>query len=120
VIAASARLAVEEGQLAGVGVGHEDRLEQPLRVAMQLEHLLAFMPGEQALQRLRFPLLAVDRLGLLAVLVHRQHQATVQQFFVQVDGRGVDLCSDSPLVQCLKSAPFKHRLSLITLKPALY
>ena len=50
--------------------------------------LVALLRGQQAFERLRLALQPVDGLRLLAVLVHRQHQAAVQQFLVDVDGRG--------------------------------
>ena len=87
VVAPRARPAVQERQLAGVRIGNEDRFQKPLRIAMHAEDLFALLPRQQSFDGLRLALFFVDRLRLRAVLVHRQHQATIQKFFIQVDGR---------------------------------
>jgi hypothetical protein len=66
----------------------KDRLEQPLRIAMQLEDGRAPGFAPQTCERLRLALHSVDRLRLRAVLVHGQHQTTIQQFLIDIDGRG--------------------------------
>ena len=55
---------------------------------MQREDRVPLPARQQAFERLLFPLQPVDRLRLLAVLVHRQHQAAIEQLLVDVDGRG--------------------------------
>ena len=87
VIAPRARAAVEEGQLARVGIHHQHGLQEPLRVAMHAEDFFALVPGQQPFDGLRFALLSVDRLRLRAVLVHGQHQTAVEKFFVEIDRR---------------------------------
>ena len=52
---------------------------------MHPQHLRPLLPRPQPFERLRLALLFVDRLRLCAVLVHRQHQAAIQKFFVHVD-----------------------------------
>ena len=88
VVAPRPGLAVEEGQFPRVRIGYEERLEQPLRVAMDCRIVFAVLPRQQPFERLRLALLFVDGLGLRAVFVHRQHQAAIQQLFVQVYRRG--------------------------------
>ena len=78
MVAPRARLVVEEREFPHVGIGHEERLEKPLRVAVQAQDFLTLPSCQQAFDGLRFALLLVDRLRLLAALVHGQHQATVQ------------------------------------------
>lgn len=65
MIAAHARAVVGKGELPRVGVGDEQRLEQPLRVAMDFQDRLALLFGQQALERLLLALQLVDGLRLL-------------------------------------------------------
>jgi hypothetical protein len=88
VVAARARQPVREAQLARIRIDYGDRPQQPLRVAMQRGNGLAAAPGQQAFERLRLTLPAVDGAGLLAVLVHRQRETAVEQLFVDLDGGG--------------------------------
>ena len=88
MVTAHARQPVGELQLMRKGVGHEQRFQQALRVLMKLQNRTPGFAFVQAFDGLRFPLQTVNRLCLLALFVHRQHQAAVQQFFIQVDGRG--------------------------------
>ena len=88
VIAARARAIVEEGELVRVRIDHRQRPEQPLGVAMQADDVFPGLPREQAFQRAPGALQTVNRLGLLAVLVHREHQAAVEQLLVDLDRGG--------------------------------
>ncbi|CAE6943737.1 hypothetical protein R69927_07819 [Paraburkholderia domus] len=62
-----------------------NRLEQPLRVAMQFNDVLLVRLGQQPFERLFRPLPCVNLARLLPALVDRQHQTPVQQFLVDVD-----------------------------------
>ncbi len=56
---------------------------------MHLEHRPTLPVGDQPAERLALALALVDLAGLLAVLVHRQDKATVEQLLVDVHrGRG--------------------------------
>ncbi len=77
VIAPRARLAVQERQLGSVGIGHEERLDKPLRVAVDAEDFVALPFCQQPFDGLRLALLFVDGLRLRAAFVHGQHQATI-------------------------------------------
>ncbi|MHB1060121.1 MAG: hypothetical protein ACYC0F_19855 [Rhodanobacter sp.] len=59
-----------------------------MRVLVQADKTVAFGLRPQPGQGAPRPLRRMDRLRLLAALVHAQHQAAVQQFLVQVDRRG--------------------------------
>ena len=70
------------------GLATSSGLQQPLRVAVELAGpRRGLVRGEQAFERLALALQPVDRPGLLAVLVHRQHHAAVQQLLVDLDRR---------------------------------
>src|SRR5208283_730269 len=84
VIAPRADHVVGKGLLVRVLVHHADGLEQPLRVAVQPDQRGAFLPRPQTIDGLRLALLPVNGARLLAVLVDREHDATIQQFFVHV------------------------------------
>ena len=88
MVAPRARAVVEEGQPVGERVDHRERSQQPLRVAMQAQHLAFAFLGDEAVERATEPLLPMDGCGLLAAFVHAQDQAAVHQLFVDVDGRG--------------------------------
>ena len=53
-----------------------------------MENRLTLLPGQQPVQRAALALLGVDGPRLRARLVDRQHQTTVQQFFVRFGGGG--------------------------------
>ena len=84
VVAACARHGVREAPLFQALDNHIDRAQQPLRVAVQAHDLVPPRPRFQAFERLRLALLLVDGLGLFAVLIHRQHKATIHQFLVHL------------------------------------
>jgi hypothetical protein len=54
---------------------------------MDLQHVPAAAVGDEAVERLARALLVVDRAGLLAVLIDREHDAAVQELLVDVDRR---------------------------------
>ena len=87
VIAPGTRAVGGEAHFERVRVGDRKRTQQPLRVAMHGKDVDALLACPESLQRLRLALLLVNRPRLRLVLVHRQHHATVQQLFVDVDGR---------------------------------
>ena len=97
VIAAGSRSGVEESELAGEGIRHQERLQEPLRVAVCFEDRLAVLPGEEPFERLRFALQAMDRPRLLAVLVDAQDETAIQQLFVDLDRRRRQEDRDRPL-----------------------
>ena len=86
VIAARAGLTVQEGQLPGIRIDDKPGFQEALGVAVHFQYLLALFPGKYAFDRLLFALQPVDRLGLAAVFIDRQHQAAVQELFVELDG----------------------------------
>src|ERR1017187_9590054 len=85
VVAPGPRLAVQERQAWRVGIDDRDRLQEPLRVAMQAQQLVAVLAAQQPLDGLRLALYPVDGLGLRPLFIHSENQAAVQQFLVYVD-----------------------------------
>jgi len=83
-----ARLVVEERQLVRVRVEDPQRPQEPLRRAMQREHGRARLGGADAAERVARPLLRVDAPRLLARFIDAQHEASVQELFVDVHRRG--------------------------------
>jgi hypothetical protein len=83
VVASHARELVGKRQLIDEWVHHEQRLQQALRVLMPLHDLTPALLLQQAFERLPFALQTVNRLRLLSVFVHREHQAAVQQYRVE-------------------------------------
>ena len=79
--------ASENVSARAIGVDHRQRFKETLGVLVELDHRLALVVGEQPVQRLALPLALVDRPGLLALLIHREHDAAVQQLLVHVDRR---------------------------------
>ena len=73
------RAVVPKGQRPGVGVHDQERPEQALRILVELSHPRAVPLGQEACQRLPFPLLAMDRSRLRAILIDREHEAPVAQ-----------------------------------------
>ena len=80
-------LVIEKGQLTREGISHVHRTQQPLRVAMHRQNVIAVAFGQQALKRLPLPLQPVNGACLLPVLVNRQHDAAIQKLFIDFDGR---------------------------------
>ena len=87
MIAPGAGLVGEEGQAVGVGVDHGQGAQEALGVLMQGEQAGFVLPGGQPRQGALLALAAVDGFGLLAAFVHREHEAAVHQFLVDLDGR---------------------------------
>jgi hypothetical protein len=79
--------AIQEAELGSEGVHHRDGRQQPLRVLMELDQPLALGAGQEAVQGPRRPLPLVDRPGLRAALVHREHQGAVGQLLVHLQRR---------------------------------
>jgi hypothetical protein len=71
----------------GEGVGDQEGAKEALGIAVELEHTVALLLGQEASQRLRLPLLLVNRLGLRPVLVDREDEAPVEELLVDFDRR---------------------------------
>ena len=87
VIAPGARLRVEERQLPRVGIGDEDGLQEPLRVAMHGKDGAAVPPLEKPFKRLRLALHAMDGLRLRPVFIDGENKTAIQHLLVEIDGR---------------------------------
>ena len=83
MIAPHARERVGKRQFVDERIHHEQRLQQTLRVLMPPHDLAPLLLLQEAFERLLFTLQTVDGLRLLAVFVDREHQAAVQQLFVE-------------------------------------
>ena len=84
VVAACARHGVREAAFLQALDDHIDRAQETLRIAVQAHDLVPPPPRFQPVERLRFALLLMDGLGLLPVLIHRQHETAVHQFLVHL------------------------------------
>ena len=88
VIAPRADHGIGKGLLLDVFIDDAQRSEQSLGIALQLNDLGAVVLRPHPLDGLCLALLLVDRLGLLPLLVHREHDAAIQQLLVHVIRRG--------------------------------
>ncbi len=78
---------IGERQPIRVGIDDDERLEKSLGVPVQLQDAVAFSTRETARQSLPRSLCCMHGSRLRSVLAHRQHNAAVQEFFINVDGR---------------------------------
>ncbi len=74
-----------ERELLGERVHHSKRPQKRLCCTMRGDNGLAARSRQQPLQRPRRPLPRLDRSGLFARLVDRQHQTAIQQLLIDVD-----------------------------------
>ncbi len=78
MIPAGSRFVVAEGELFRVGIGHQERPQKPLGVAMALQGFLPLLDFQLAWERFAASLQLVDEHGLLAVLIDGENQAAVE------------------------------------------
>ena len=74
---------IGERQLVQMRVDDADGSQQPLRVVMQSQDLLAVLASEQALDRVCRTLVRVDLPGLLRALVDGEHEAPRERLVVE-------------------------------------
>ena len=84
MIAPRADHGIRKALLARVFIDHAQRPQQPLRVAVQLDDLVALRPAPTALERLRLALLLMDRPASARGLRSPSARAAIQQLLVHV------------------------------------
>src|ERR1019366_4792568 len=72
VVAPRPRLAVQERKPRRIGIDDGNRLQEPLRIAMQAQQVVSISTPQQPLDGLRLTLHTMDGLCLRLLLIHRQ------------------------------------------------
>jgi len=87
MISAGPSLIVKESKLPRKRISHVHRAQEPLRIAMHCQDVVAFALSQQALECLPLALQPVNGPRLFSVLIDSQHDAAIQELFIYFNGR---------------------------------